>query len=211
MVRMLRQLLGPSATIHEAADGTEAVDFCAKLVSSDEVTSEAASSTTLTTSAVPVATDATSGVVSPSLTGKEEGGGGVCNGGPSSVVTNANLVSASPPLTPLPYSNLSDPAPPHTPADQLTTIPTSNPTTATSTTTTSITTETTPTPNPLAVIFMDIIMPTMDGYTASQHIRNMGIKTPIVVTTANMPDEEKGREVGVVEVVRKPFTKERVK
>ncbi|KAJ3077791.1 hypothetical protein HK102_004965, partial [Quaeritorhiza haematococci] len=34
MVRMLRKLLGPSATIYEAADGTEAVDLCARLISS---------------------------------------------------------------------------------------------------------------------------------------------------------------------------------
>ncbi|KAJ3082180.1 hypothetical protein HK102_001872, partial [Quaeritorhiza haematococci] len=66
-------------------------------------------------------------------------------------------------------------------------------------------------PAPLSVIFMDIIMQTMDGYTASRHIRSMGISTPIIVTSANITDdEERGREIGVVEAMQKPFTREKV-
>ncbi|KAJ3078962.1 hypothetical protein HK102_004114, partial [Quaeritorhiza haematococci] len=49
MVRMLRKLLGPSATIYEAADGTEAVDLCTQLVSSNDCTSDTADNGSRTT------------------------------------------------------------------------------------------------------------------------------------------------------------------
>ncbi|KAJ3084804.1 hypothetical protein HK102_000549, partial [Quaeritorhiza haematococci] len=251
MVRMLRQLLGPSATIYEAADGTEAVDLCAKLVA------------TLSSPPLPHTTTTTPGVAKPTLTStspistvtatdsapgtsngvllslgvvrqtegeggavlvKEEGevGGG---GAPSSVNADASLVAAGdtesshvqPGSTCLPscgcQTTLSSPSlssaplPFHSPPT--TRLPNQPATTATTPTTPA--SPATQNLQPLSVIFMDIIMPIMDGYTASHHIRNMGISTPIVVTTANMPDEERGREVGVVAVVRKPFTKEKVK
>ena len=40
------------------------------------------------------------------------------------------------------------------------------------------------------IIFMDIHMPVMDGVTATKHIRQMGIKTPIIALTANVIKED---------------------
>ncbi|KAJ3065213.1 hypothetical protein HK102_007997, partial [Quaeritorhiza haematococci] len=174
MVRMLRKLLGPTATIYEAADGTEAVEFCAKLVASSNGTS-----------------------------------GGLCAAGasrdstvdPTSSASVANGSQSQRDRHTCPGSDMDSnalPTPPRSPSPSHPSSPSS------------ISAPTAPSPHPLSVIFMDIIMPTMDGYTASQHIRAMGIETPIVVTTANIADEERGRGLGVVEALRKPFTRESV-
>ncbi|KND04218.1 uncharacterized protein SPPG_01650 [Spizellomyces punctatus DAOM BR117] len=63
------------------------------------------------------------------------------------------------------------------------------------------------------IIFMDIVMPVMDGYEATRSIRDLGCGTPVVITTANQvvgnaEAEEQLREVGADEAVGKPFTKD---
>ncbi|TPX66259.1 hypothetical protein SpCBS45565_g04569 [Spizellomyces sp. 'palustris'] len=63
------------------------------------------------------------------------------------------------------------------------------------------------------IIFMDIVMPIMDGYEATRTIRDLGCGTPVVITTANQvvgnaEAEEQLREVGADEAVGKPFTKD---
>ncbi|KAJ3056976.1 histidine kinase osmosensor [Rhizophlyctis rosea] len=66
------------------------------------------------------------------------------------------------------------------------------------------------------IIFMDIVMPNMDGYDATKKIRSFGIKVPIVITTANQVagNEEAQRkleEVGADEAVGKPFLVDRLR
>ncbi|KAJ3038878.1 hypothetical protein HDV00_012799 [Rhizophlyctis rosea] len=66
------------------------------------------------------------------------------------------------------------------------------------------------------IIFMDIVMPNMDGYDATRRIRSLGVRTPIVITTANQVagNAEAQRtleEVGADEAVGKPFLMERLR
>ncbi|KAJ3078869.1 hypothetical protein HK102_004185, partial [Quaeritorhiza haematococci] len=200
MVQMLRKFLGPSATIHEAADGTEAVDLCAKLVSPLSAVPLSISTDALPPSApisengvlleskLAVAVSAAAAAAGLGA-GRRESESLHMNGGvgpttsDGSSLLNGGLNHLHPITDPLP-------TPPSSPTISL------PPATS---------------PQPLSIIFMDIIMPIMDGYTASEHIRRMGITTPIVVTTANDVDAGRGRELGVIEAIRKPFTRERVK
>ena len=39
------------------------------------------------------------------------------------------------------------------------------------------------------IIFMDIMMPEMDGWEATKELRNQGIKIPVVPLTADFSDE----------------------
>ncbi len=57
------------------------------------------------------------------------------------------------------------------------------------------------------VILMDLNMPVMDGYEASQKIRALNIKTPIIALTANLRKdiEEKITELAINDVIVKPF------
>jgi len=57
------------------------------------------------------------------------------------------------------------------------------------------------------LILMDLHMPIMDGYEASIRLRELGIQTPIIALTANLPNEinEKIRDVGINDVIVKPF------
>ncbi|KAJ3079963.1 hypothetical protein HK102_003398, partial [Quaeritorhiza haematococci] len=214
MVRMLRKLLGPTATIHEAADGTEAVDLCAKLVSSDNNASDpgridAASREKWQDTSLNIS----SAAESPAAATTTKLGAVVAKAGsestinpPSSVEVqghscldmNSNTLPTPPPS---PGSSPPPASSPTIPQRQDTSLTTFDPNNTSPSTTR---------PQPLSVIFMDIIMPIMDGYTASRHIRELGISTPIVVTTANIADAERGRELGVVEAIQKPFTREKI-
>ncbi len=67
------------------------------------------------------------------------------------------------------------------------------------------------------IIFMDIVMPNMDGLTATQEIRarekekNLR-RTPIIAITANAleKDQQKGREAGIEKYIAKPFLKKEI-
>ncbi|KAI8593004.1 hypothetical protein BDZ88DRAFT_476625 [Geranomyces variabilis] len=67
-----------------------------------------------------------------------------------------------------------------------------------------------------AIIFMDLMMPNVDGHEATRRIRNMGCTAPIVATTASVvPGEEVQamltlRECGMSQALPKPFTKEQI-
>ncbi|RCI11074.1 hypothetical protein L249_7537 [Ophiocordyceps polyrhachis-furcata BCC 54312] len=60
------------------------------------------------------------------------------------------------------------------------------------------------------MIFMDIIMPRLDGVSATMYIRQLPSSTPIIAMTSNIrPDEVNGYfEHGMNGVLAKPFTKE---
>jgi CheY-like chemotaxis protein len=67
------------------------------------------------------------------------------------------------------------------------------------------------------IIFMDIVMPNMDGLTATQEIRKREKeknlrRTPIIAITANAleEDQQKGREAGIEKYIVKPFSKKEI-
>jgi PAS domain S-box-containing protein len=57
------------------------------------------------------------------------------------------------------------------------------------------------------LIFMDMQMPIMDGYTATQRLREAGVKTPIIALTANSleSDTKLALSVGCTAFLGKPF------
>lgn len=59
-----------------------------------------------------------------------------------------------------------------------------------------------------SLILMDLQMPVMDGYEATQEIRNMGIETPILALTASVRIGQKKRamRVGMNDFLVKPLT-----
>lgn len=59
----------------------------------------------------------------------------------------------------------------------------------------------------IALIVMDVMMPKMDGYEASEEIRKLS-KVPIILLTAKSEekDELKGFSIGVDEYITKPFS-----
>lgn len=67
--------------------------------------------------------------------------------------------------------------------------------------------------NPYEIIFMDIMMPEMDGWEATKKIRDHGIQIPIVAITADFSDEarEKAREEELQDFIAKPIKIDDVK
>jgi CheY-like chemotaxis protein/HPt (histidine-containing phosphotransfer) domain-containing protein len=59
------------------------------------------------------------------------------------------------------------------------------------------------------IIFMDVQMPEMNGYEATEEIRRLGVKTPIVAVTASAlkGEEAKSLEAGMDDFLVKPFKK----
>jgi len=64
--------------------------------------------------------------------------------------------------------------------------------------------------NSYHMILMDISMPDMDGYTATQLIRKFNKEIPVIGVTANVIDgfREKCIESGMNDYIAKPFRKE---
>ena len=58
----------------------------------------------------------------------------------------------------------------------------------------------------ISLVIMDVMMPVMDGYSASREIRNTS-EVPIIMVTAKSTemDELKGFEIGIDEYITKPF------
>ena len=59
------------------------------------------------------------------------------------------------------------------------------------------------------LIFMDVQMPVMNGYEATEGIRQLGITTPIIAVTASAikGEQEKCLEIGMTDFLSKPFKK----
>ncbi|MFZ6052463.1 response regulator [Halocola ammonii] len=62
------------------------------------------------------------------------------------------------------------------------------------------------------LILMDVHMPDVDGFTATEELRKRGVKTPIVALSANVTREaiDKARAAGMVDYITKPFNRERL-
>jgi signal transduction histidine kinase/CheY-like chemotaxis protein len=63
------------------------------------------------------------------------------------------------------------------------------------------------------VVFMDLLMPEMDGYQATEHLRRTGYSTPIVAMSADDDDKTKAAafKAGMNEYVMKPARVENIK
>ncbi len=67
--------------------------------------------------------------------------------------------------------------------------------------------------HPIDIIFMDIQMPVMDGITATTNLRSTYLRKPaIIAVTANASPEERDSylEVGMQDVISKPYTAEQI-
>ncbi|KAJ3088420.1 hypothetical protein HK102_008791 [Quaeritorhiza haematococci] len=159
LVRMLQKILPTTSTIHEAADGSEAVVLCSKMRFSS-------SSFAFTTNSQP----------SPSpdlqLPHQHQSSGWTSNSFSSALQSNSKTTHHR----------------------------------TTSQTDANVNTNT----NAFQLIFMDIGMPGMDGWTAIKALRDMGLMSPIVVTSGNKEDLTKCQEYRVDECLQKPFTSEAV-
>jgi CheY-like chemotaxis protein len=60
-------------------------------------------------------------------------------------------------------------------------------------------------------VLLDLLMPAMDGIELAREISRLGLKSPILVVSADPEAERKSREIGQVEILRKPFTYEQLK
>ncbi|MBT3271554.1 MAG: response regulator, partial [Spirochaetales bacterium] len=61
-----------------------------------------------------------------------------------------------------------------------------------------------------SLIFMDVQMPGMNGYEATEKIRSLGIDVPIIAVTASAVkgEKEKAMEIGMTDFLTKPFKKQ---
>jgi len=60
--------------------------------------------------------------------------------------------------------------------------------------------------NEYQIVLMDLLMPEMDGYTATENIRKFDTKTPIIALTASVLNtQDRVYEVGMNGFVTKPF------
>lgn len=64
--------------------------------------------------------------------------------------------------------------------------------------------------NNYKLIFMDMQMPNMDGYDATQKIKEMGVETPVIALTAHamFDDKKKCLDAGCDDYLSKPVMKE---
>jgi CheY-like chemotaxis protein len=60
-------------------------------------------------------------------------------------------------------------------------------------------------------ILLDLLMPVMDGVELVRELRRLGIRAPVLVISADPEAEQKARDAGISEVLRKPFTYEQLK
>ncbi|HET8709945.1 MAG TPA: response regulator [Spongiibacteraceae bacterium] len=60
------------------------------------------------------------------------------------------------------------------------------------------------------MVFLDLTMPEMDGYEVLEHIRAEGLKSVVIVISADIqPDaRERALQLGALEFVRKPIDSE---
>lgn len=58
------------------------------------------------------------------------------------------------------------------------------------------------------LILLDIMLPEVDGFTVLRHIRERGIKTPVLMLTARggVEDKIKGLDLGADDYLAKPFS-----
>ena len=60
--------------------------------------------------------------------------------------------------------------------------------------------------NDYQIVLMDLLMPEMDGYTATENIRKFDKRTPIIALTASVLNtQDRVYEVGMNGFVTKPF------
>jgi signal transduction histidine kinase/CheY-like chemotaxis protein/HPt (histidine-containing phosphotransfer) domain-containing protein len=63
--------------------------------------------------------------------------------------------------------------------------------------------------HPVSLVFMDIQMPRMNGYEATEHLRKKGFKSPIIAVTASAFADEREHclSIGIDDILTKPFKK----
>lgn len=56
------------------------------------------------------------------------------------------------------------------------------------------------------IVFLDLTMPQMDGYEVLEHIRDEGLKTVVIVISADIQPDARERvlELGALDFIRKP-------
>ena len=63
------------------------------------------------------------------------------------------------------------------------------------------------------IVFLDLTMPEMDGYEVLQHIRDEGLKTVVIVISADIQPEalERVQKLGALDFVRKPISADKLR
>lgn len=58
-------------------------------------------------------------------------------------------------------------------------------------------------------IFLDLLMPEMDGYSVLEELKKLKNKTPVIVLTSDVQETSKNRcmELGAAEYINKPLNK----